>query len=73
MPFDDFITQFSEMSICRLINTSLFSFNKTWSESQLFGSWITGDGNNNRAGGCLNNRLLFLQNPQYRYVTSVFF
>lgn len=66
MPFDDFLTQFSEMSICRLINTSLFSFNKTWNESQLFGSWIKGEGNYNRAGGCLNNHELFLKNPQYR-------
>lgn len=66
MPFDDFLTQFSEMSICRLINTSLFSFAKTWREAQEFGTWMKGDGNNNRAGGCLNNRETFLQNPQYR-------
>ena len=66
MPFDDFLTQFSEMSICRLINTSLFSFSKTWTESQKFGSWQKQDGNYNRAGGCLNNRNTFLQNPQLR-------
>ena len=68
MPFDDFLTQFSEMSICRLINTSLFSFAKTWKESQEFGSWMNGTNENlNRAGGCLNCRDTFLQNPQYRY------
>ena len=39
MPFDDFITHFSELSICRLINTSIFSMSKTWKEVQLFGSW----------------------------------
>ena len=39
MPFDDFLTHFSELSICRLINTSLFSLSKTWKEVQFFGSW----------------------------------
>ena len=34
MPFDDFLHQFTELSICRLLNTSLFSFSKTWRESR---------------------------------------
>ena len=67
MPLDDFLTQFSEMSICRLINTSLFTFAKTWKESQAFGSWLKGEGGKfNRAGGCLNFPETFLQNPQFR-------
>ena len=67
MPLDDFLVQFSEMSICRLINTSLFTFAKTWKESQAFGSWRKGEGANmNRAGGCLNFPDTFLQNPQFR-------
>jgi calpain-5 len=67
MPFDDFLSQFSEMSICRLINTSVFSFAKTWKESCTFGSWIRGESvKTNRAGGCLNHLDTFLQNPQYR-------
>ena len=66
MPFDDFLSNFTELSICRLINTSVFSFAKTWKESQEFGSWIKGEKNNNRAGGCLNHGESFLQNPQYR-------
>ena len=67
MPLDDFLVQFSEMSICRLINTSLFTFAKTWKESQAFGTWRKGEGANmNRAGGCLNFPDTFLQNPQFR-------
>ena len=82
MPFDDFLTHFSELSICRLINTSLFSLSKTWKEAQFFGSWkatsasALDNGNEegalpksdlrNRAGGCLNHPETFLHNPQYR-------
>ena len=67
MPLDDFLAQFSEMSICRLINTSLFTFAKTWKESQAFGSWLKSEaGKFNRAGGCLNFPDTFLQNPQFR-------
>ena len=62
MPLDDFLHQFTEMSICRTINTSVFSFSKTWKEAQEFGSWQTP----HRAGGCLNNSESFLNNPQYR-------
>lgn len=67
MPFDDFLTQFTEMSICRVINTSLFSFAKTWEEAQMYGSWTTGADKLNRAGGCLNHPETFLMNPQYRF------
>ena len=75
MPFDDFLTHFSEMSVCRLINTSIFSLSKTWKEIQLFGSWkdtTTSNGSpakigGARAGGCLNHPDTFLNNPQYRY------
>eukprot|EP00095_Tigriopus_kingsejongensis_P006591 maker-scaffold516_size150393-snap-gene-0.24 protein:Tk06591 transcript:maker-scaffold516_size150393-snap-gene-0.24-mRNA-1 annotation:"calpain t" len=66
MPFDDFLHQFTEMSICRVINTSVFSFSKTWNEEQVFDSWrkaTVGD----RAGGCLNHPDTFLDNPQYRF------
>ena len=74
MPFDDFLTHFTEMSICRLINTSVFSLSKTWKETQLFGSWRLGRGSPedgspyipNMAGGCLNHPDTFLLNPQYR-------
>ena len=80
MPFDDFLTHFSELSICRLINTSIFSLSKTWKEAQFFGSWKATSASNlevgdkeptshkvdlrSRAGGCLNHPETFLNNPQ---------
>ena len=74
MPFDDFLQHFTEMSICRLLNTSYFSLSKTWREQQLFGNWTlkkASDGGKkdvpNRAGGCLNFRDSFLENPQFRF------
>merc|ERR1719414_210769 len=83
MPFDDFLTHFSELSICRLINTSIFSLSKTWKETQFFGSWKATSASStengveegasfkldlrSRAGGCLNHPETFLNNPQYRF------
>ena len=64
MPFDDFLHQFSELAICRVINTSMFSFSKTWHESRAAGSWATAT---DRAGGCRNHPDSFLANPQYRF------
>jgi hypothetical protein len=32
MSWDDFIEQFTDLSINHLINTSIFSFSKTWNE-----------------------------------------
>ena len=34
---------------------------KTWSESKIYGQWLMPD----RAGGCINNRETFCDNPQY--------
>ena len=67
MPFDDFLHQFTELAICRLINTSLFSFSKTWTEKQVTGAW---NSSSKRAGGCLNHPDMFLLNPQYRFDIS---
>ncbi|XP_078693465.1 calpain-5-like isoform X2 [Branchiostoma floridae x Branchiostoma belcheri] len=66
MSFDDWITHFSDAGICRLINTSLLSIHKTWVESRVFSRWrsVPGDPTHNRAGGCMNNRDTYLQNPQ---------
>ncbi|CAH1244477.1 CAPN5 [Branchiostoma lanceolatum] len=66
MSFDDWITHFSDAGICRLINTSLLSIHKTWVESRVFSRWRSapGDPTHNRAGGCMNNRDTYLQNPQ---------
>jgi len=61
MELSDFIKYFSELSICRMINTSHFSLTKTWSESIEYGKWISPS----RCGGCSNYRLTFFNNPQY--------
>ena len=63
MAWDDFVMQFTDISINHLINTSLFSFSKTWKEVSIQGNWTRPD----RAGGCLNHPASFLSNPQYRF------
>jgi calpain-5 len=51
------------VSICRIINTSVLSIRKTWSESIIYGRWS----NPNRAGGCVNFKSTFCDNPQYMF------
>ena len=63
MPWDDFVLQFTDVSINHLINTSLFSFSKTWKEYVRVSAWTRPD----RAGGCLNHPITFLDNSQYRF------
>jgi calpain-5 len=63
IPYDDFISEFTDLSICHLINTSFFSFRRTWHESAFLGQWTTP----NQAGGCPNNSDTFLKNPQYYF------
>lgn len=66
MTFDDFIANFTDLILCRLINTSYLSLHKTWEEAVMRGSWHRHDDPLlNRAGGCANNKHSFLQNPQY--------
>ncbi|XP_051813865.1 calpain-5a isoform X2 [Acanthochromis polyacanthus] len=65
MTFDDFIANFTDLILCRLINTSYLSLHKTWEEAVMRGSWHRHDDPLlNRAGGCSNNKHTFLQNPQ---------
>jgi len=64
MPWDDFVIQFTDLSINHLINTSLFSFSKTWNEHKSVSSWAR---QADLAGGCLNHPATFLHNPQYRF------
>ena len=61
MPFEDFVFHFTDVSLTHLINTSLFSFSKTWKEFKITSSWSKVGG---RAGGCLNHPATFLDNPQ---------
>lgn len=63
MPWDDFVQHFTDLSIVHLINTSHFSFSKTWHEYTRTDSWTKPE----RAGGCLNHPATFLLNPQFRF------
>jgi calpain-5 len=64
MEFSDFLYYFNEVSICRLINTSLLTIRKTWTESYSFGKWSI---SSSRAGGCVNYLSSFCNNPQYLF------
>ena len=61
MEFNDFLYYFDEVSICRIINTSLLSIRKSWSESMVYSEWSTPK----RAGGCVNYLGTFCENPQF--------
>ncbi|XP_061828254.1 calpain-5-like [Nerophis lumbriciformis] len=68
MTFDDFTDNFTDVILCRLINTSYMSIHKTWEEEVVRGSWQHHDEPmKNRAGGCTNNKGSFFQNPQYMF------
>ncbi|XP_006008487.1 calpain-5-like isoform X1 [Latimeria chalumnae] len=68
MDFKDFSQYFTDMVVCRRINTTLLSFHKTWVEAMLFSQWSSSDVPlQNRSGGCLNNRETFFQNPQFMF------
>lgn len=60
MDIHDWCQQFTHLSLCRLINTSIFSLHKTWHETKYYGEWTTA-----LSGGCVNNKQTFLSNPQF--------
>ncbi|XP_029028683.1 calpain-5-like [Betta splendens] len=68
MSFTDWCKFFTDVDVCRLVNTSVISVQKTWHEAVHFGSWNkNADPLLNRCGGCANYRPTFLQNPQYLF------
>uniref|UniRef100_A0A672H067 Calpain 5b n=1 Tax=Salarias fasciatus TaxID=181472 RepID=A0A672H067_SALFA len=72
MTFDDFCQYFTDLILCRLINTSYLSIHKTWEEEVMRGSWVhRQDPLRNRSGGCINHKATFLQNPQVSPRASV--
>lgn len=66
MTFDDFVMHFTEISVCHLLNTSVFTFSRRWYGSVFYGGWTSGVRGSaaDRAGGCVNHRESFLRNPQ---------
>nr|XP_033802283.1 calpain-6 [Geotrypetes seraphini]XP_033802284.1 calpain-6 [Geotrypetes seraphini]XP_033802285.1 calpain-6 [Geotrypetes seraphini] len=66
MTFEDWCKNFTTVDIGRMINTSYFSIHKTWEKELLRGAWSrNSDPLLTRSGGCYNNKVTFLQNPQY--------
>ncbi|NXN82142.1 CAN5 protein, partial [Bombycilla garrulus] len=68
MTFEDWCKNFTDVDICRTVNTSYFSLHKTWEKKMMYGAWAKHpEPLLNRAGGCFDNRETFLQNPQYLF------
>lgn len=66
MTFDDWCQNFTDVDVCRLVNTSYFSIHKTWEKKMVRGAWTKhSEPLKNRSGGCFDYRATFLQNPQY--------
>ncbi|XP_067950121.1 calpain-5-like [Watersipora subatra] len=63
MHFDDFCKHFVTVSVCRVVNQSIFSVNKTWEEGKLHSAWVPPM----LAGGCANYKDTFLKNPQFAF------
>ncbi|NXY58666.1 CAN5 protein, partial [Callaeas wilsoni] len=65
MTFEDWCKNFTDVDICRTVNTSYFSLHKTWEKEMMCGAWAKHpEPLLNRSGGCFDNRETFLQNPQ---------
>ena len=62
MCWDDFCEYFTHCVICALVNTAVFTLQKTYHEGKFKGKW-----RGKRAGGCINNKETFLNNPQYSF------
>uniref|UniRef100_A0A663M895 Calpain 6 n=1 Tax=Athene cunicularia TaxID=194338 RepID=A0A663M895_ATHCN len=66
MTFEDWCKNFTDVDICRIVNTSYFSIHKTWEKKMMHGAWAKdSEPLLNRSGGCFDNNETFLQNPQY--------
>ena len=68
MTFEDFLAHFTEVSVCYLLNTAVFTLSQRWFGASVRGQWTTGVRGSaaDRAGGCANNVDSFLRNPQVR-------
>ncbi|KAK2528794.1 Capn6 [Columba guinea] len=66
MTFEDWCKNFTDVDICRIVNTSYFSIHKTWEKKMMRGAWAkNSEPLLNRSGGCFDNKETFLQNPQF--------
>jgi len=65
MTMEDFCKYFTNLSICRVVNTSFISLQKRWHDGERDSEWTK-----ERSGGCINNRETFMSNPQFRFDQS---
>uniref|UniRef100_A0A8D0KQ20 Calpain 6 n=1 Tax=Strix occidentalis caurina TaxID=311401 RepID=A0A8D0KQ20_STROC len=71
MTFEDWCKNFTDVDICRIVNTSYFSIHKTWEKKMMHGAWAkNSEPLLNRSGGCFDNNETFLQNPQVGILTE---
>ena len=64
MQLDDFVSHFSTVEICHIVNTSIFSLKTRWHEAMFRGSWQHSSKSlTDRSGGNHENPT-FLSNPQ---------
>ncbi|XP_068130170.1 calpain-5-like [Hyperolius riggenbachi] len=72
MSWDDFCTHFTDVTLCRRVNTHLLSTHKTWKEASVYSAWKQHqDPLKDRSGGCPNNKATYLQNPQFCFDVSL--
>ena len=71
MPWESFTQYFTDISVCQLFNTSLFTLSKRYHEQIFYDEWTTNGAKsgapNDMAGGCLNFTATFCNNPQYLF------
>ncbi|KAJ9594825.1 hypothetical protein L9F63_013862, partial [Diploptera punctata] len=69
MPLEDFVSNFSELVICRLFNTNMFTVSQSWDEVVVKGEWTVGSKgtSQDRSGGGPTFTETYLRNPQYMF------
>uniref|UniRef100_A0A8C5MRP9 Calpain-5 n=1 Tax=Leptobrachium leishanense TaxID=445787 RepID=A0A8C5MRP9_9ANUR len=66
MSWDDFCSHFTDLVVCRRVNTHLLSTHKTWTEVSVKSNWKQDvDPFKDRSGGCPNYKDTYLHNPQF--------
>uniref|UniRef100_A0AAY4AML0 Uncharacterized protein n=1 Tax=Denticeps clupeoides TaxID=299321 RepID=A0AAY4AML0_9TELE len=68
MDFEDFCCYFTDMVLCRLVETALLWPKECWREVRSSDrSWEEQIDKRSRCGGCINHRDTFLLNPQFMF------
>ncbi|CAG8601972.1 7274_t:CDS:2 [Ambispora leptoticha] len=67
MAFEDFVENFSNLVICRNLNTPWYKLGQHWHSIIFRGVWSVETGT---AGGCINNQETFYQNPQFAFTVT---